>query len=122
MAAFSSGSNLSVGETAVVVDRDVHVLPADRAANDAVAVDAPWVGMLADPAADALAGAALDPSELLDVDVDELARPRALIPARLLEPEPAEPADTLPLQDGRDSRERHRKRLSDLGRGHPQPP
>ena len=31
------------------------------------------------PPRDALAGAALDPAELLDVDVDELARPRALV-------------------------------------------
>ena len=44
------------------------------------------------PPRDAFAGAAFDPAELLDVDVDELARPRALVADGLLEPEPAEPA------------------------------
>ena len=63
----------------------------------------------------------LDPAELLDVDVDELARPGALVADRRLEPEPAEPAHPDPRQDPGHSRERHRERLGDLRRGHPQP-
>jgi hypothetical protein len=51
--------HLDVDEPGRVIDRDVHVLPADPAAPPpAVAVDA-----MARPA---------DPTELLDVDVDEL--------------------------------------------------
>jgi hypothetical protein len=53
----------------------VDVLPSDHAASDAFAVGtATTVG--AGPApTDSLAGAALDPAELLDVDVHEFARP-----------------------------------------------
>ena len=39
---------------------------------------------------DAFAGAALDPAELLDVDMHKLTRPRALIANRLLKPEAPE--------------------------------
>jgi hypothetical protein len=41
-------------------------------------------------AEDALASAALDAPELLDVDVDQLARPLTLVALRGLDPEPAE--------------------------------
>jgi transposase InsO family protein len=64
--------------------------------------------------ANAPTGAALDPAELLDVDVHELTRSRPLIPLRLLEPDPAEPSQPCTLQDRRDGRQRHRKRLGDL--------
>ncbi len=58
--------HLDVDEPGRVIDRDVHILPADPAAPDtAIAVDA--VTGLADPA------------ELLDVDVDEFARPAFLM-------------------------------------------
>jgi len=67
--------------------------------------------------ADAPACTSLDPAELLDVDVDELARPRALVADRLLEPEPAELAHPRPGQDPRHRRERHAERLCDLGGG-----
>ena len=50
------------------------------------------VVVLAHAVAPALAGAALDPAELLDIEMDELARPGALVADRLLEPDPAEPA------------------------------
>jgi hypothetical protein len=46
-----------------------------------------------------LPGAALDSAELLDVDVDELARPCVPVAHGLLEPEPSEPAQTTPGQD-----------------------
>jgi hypothetical protein len=70
----------------------------------------------------AFAGAALDPPQLLHVDVNELARSSSLIPHSLLEPEPAKLAHPDPGQDPRDGRERHPKRLSDLGGREPQPP
>jgi len=63
---------------------------------------------------------ATDPSELLHVDVDQLAGPGPLVTERLLEPDPAKAAQPDPGQDPGDRRERHRERLGDLGRGHPQ--
>jgi hypothetical protein len=72
--------------------------------------------------ADAPSCSALDPGELLDVDVDKLAGPRPLVADRLLEAEPAEFAHPDPGQDPGDRRERHPERLSDLGRGETQPP
>ena len=69
-----------------------------------------------------LAGAALDPAEPLDVDVDELARSRALVTERLLEPEPTESAQAASRQDPGDGRDRRdeqgsrRKHTSRSGR------
>ena len=54
--------------------------------------------MLAQAVTDAFAGAALDPAELLDVDVDELARTLMLVADRLLEPEPAQPTQPEPVR------------------------
>jgi len=68
-----------------------------------------------------LAGAALDPAEPLDVDVDELARPRALVAERLLEPEPAESAQAAARQDPGNGRGRHPEQLGDFGTGEAQP-
>src|ERR671930_2087643 len=106
--------DLRVGEAAVVVDRDVDVLPALAAASVAVAVGIGAGGAAASVAERALAGAAFDSTELLDVDVHELARPRALVAERLLEPELAQHAPAEPGQDPGDRRERHRERLGDL--------
>jgi hypothetical protein len=72
--AFLVGEHFDVGEAAVVVDGDLDVLPADRAADLAVAVGEGAVGVPG-AAADAPTGAADDPAELLHVEVDELARP-----------------------------------------------
>jgi hypothetical protein len=58
----------------VVVDRDMDELPTDGQPATTLGVDARRVVVLAQTAADALAGAALDPAETLDVDVHELAR------------------------------------------------
>src|SRR5919106_3233365 len=71
--------------------------------------------------ADALAGAALVPAQLLDVDVHELARARALEAARLLETEPAEPAHAQASEDAGHGRERHVQQLGDLGTAEAQP-
>jgi len=68
-------------------------------------------------------GAALDASELLYVDVDELARVAALVAVgRLGRLEPRELAQADPRQDARDRRERHLKQLGDLRSRHAQPP
>jgi len=107
--------DLGVGESAVVVDGDVDVLPADGAAKPTAVIAAAPVEVLA--AEHMFASAALDPAELLDVDVYELARPRALVTHRLLEPEPAKPAKSEPGQDPRHRRERHPQRLGDLSGG-----
>src|SRR6266487_4440359 len=75
------GEDLDVGETSGVIDADVAELPADDAAA------APRHGCLGQPATapagDPMAGA-LEAPELLDVDVDELARPGALVAVRRL--------------------------------------
>src|SRR4029450_12394079 len=113
--------HLRVGEAAVVVDRDVHVLPADRVAPPARAICEGALVMRVRAAADALAGAALDPAELLDVEVDELARSGALEAKRLLETGAPEPPHPRPLEHRRDRREGHSQRLRDLGRGEAQP-
>src|SRR5437763_5139057 len=62
-----------------------------------------------------------DLAELLNVNVDELARARALVANRLLEPDPAKPAHADPRQDPRHRRKRHPERLSDLSRCEAQP-
>jgi hypothetical protein len=66
---------------------------------------------------------ALDAAELLDVDVDQLTRPAALVAVRRLGwLQAAELAEADSLQDPRDRRERHPQALGDLSAGHPQPP
>ncbi len=65
--------HLGVGETAVVVDGDVDVVPAGCAALVAVAVALARPSLAREAKADALAGR-LEAAELLDVDVHELTR------------------------------------------------
>src|SRR6266536_5349483 len=100
------GQHLRVGESAVVVDADVDVLVADVATALALEVDAggvvPGTALAAEGS---LAGAALDPTEPLDVDVHELAGARALVAARAARAR-AGPAD--PCPGGRGSRRRWR--------------
>src|SRR4249919_2739686 len=85
---FLVGEHLGVSEAAVVVDCDVDVLPADGVADPAGGVGALWVVGRAAVTADSLACTTYDAAELLNVDVDELARPRALIGDRLLKADP----------------------------------
>src|SRR4051812_13410572 len=79
------------------------------------------VVVLAHPVTDALAGTALDASELLDIDVDQLAWPGSLVALGGLQAQPAELAHPDRGQDPRDRRERHAQRVGDLGAGQPQP-
>ena len=67
------------------------------------------------------AGTVLDPSEPLDVDVDQLARPLSLVPDRRLKTETSELAHPSPGQDPRHGRERHVEALGDLRAGEPHP-
>src|SRR6266516_6666761 len=107
-----------LGESAVVVDADVDVFVTDVVAALAFEIGAGRVVPRTALATEGpFAGAALDSAELLDVYVEELARARALVAKRLLEPEPPEPAQSEPSQDPRDRRERHPEQLGDLGRG-----
>ena len=71
---------------------------------------------------DALAGARLDPTQLLDVDVDELAWARALVALGGLEPEAPEPAHADPPQQPGDGRLGHPEQLGDLYAGEAQAP
>jgi hypothetical protein len=77
--------------------------------------------VLLEPVADALARAALDAPELLDVDVDQLAGPLALVALRGLAPQPAELAHPDPGQDARHRRQRSIEDLGDFRSGEPQP-
>ena len=70
---------------------------------------------------DPVAGAAVDPSELLDVDVEELAGAGALVALGGLQAEAPEAAETGAGEDPRDRRLGHLEDLGDLGAGHPQP-
>ena len=95
---FSFGHDLGKGEAGVIVDADMHVLPADAAA---VAL------------APAIAGDAVtdlvELTELFDVDVDELARLLALIaPDRLGRLQRTELVETAPPQDAADGGGRDR--------------
>jgi hypothetical protein len=65
--------NFDVGEAGAVIDRDVHVLPAGYLTIDPSGVDSAGTTASVGHADDAGAGAALDPPQLLDVDVDQLA-------------------------------------------------
>ena len=89
--------HLGVGEAAVVVDGDVDVLVADAVADDAGTVGVFRVVVLS-TAADPPSGAALDATELFDVDMEQLAWPPAFvtdgrpIPIRVRIPETVESA------------------------------
>src|SRR5215211_2104583 len=106
------GQDLDVGEAGGVVDADVDELPAGGA--QALGPD-PLLTLASPGAEDAMAGApAADPPQLLDVDVDQLARPLALVAVgRLGRLEAAALAETDPRQPPGDRRERHPQDLGD---------
>jgi hypothetical protein len=112
--------DLGVGEAGGVVDGDVDVVPAGLATDAPSGVGVGACVVLAG-AGDALAGAADDPTEFLDVDVDQLAGPGAFIALRGLEAEPAQLAHPGSGQDARDRRQRPVEQLGDLGAGQAQP-
>jgi hypothetical protein len=118
--AFSS--DFDVSQEGRVVDRDVHVLPAGEVAAVTVISDAaacsPSLTWLA---GEAMPSAAMDPPDLLDIDVQQLARSRSLVAFCGLQPEPAEFAHPDPGQDPRHGRDRHPEALGDLSAAHPQP-
>jgi hypothetical protein len=99
----------------------VDELPAGLPAQSSGSVDRAACVVL-ESTVDAVTGAADDTAEFLDVDVDELAGPRALVAPRRLEPDPAQATETAAAGHRRNGRERHRQRLGDLAGRHPQPP
>jgi hypothetical protein len=118
--AFSSSRTSTQARRGVVdADVDVNELPAGGAAPVGASV-----GLAAPASGDPVAGAVgADPAELFDVDVDQLARHRALVAVRRLERLQArELAEPDPSQDALHRRERHPQALGDLGAGHPHPP
>jgi hypothetical protein len=76
---------------------------------------------LAAIASDAVAGDD-NPPQLLDVDVEQLARTLALVAQCRLKPQAAELAEPDPRQDPRHRRLRHPEQLGDLSAGEAQPP
>ena len=112
MVALLVGVDFHVGQTRCVVDADVHVIPAGALA--AVAAGA--------ATEDSVPGAATDPAQFLDVDVDQLAGPLALVAVgRLDRLKPRELAQADAGQHGRDRGKRHRQTQRDLRGSHPQP-
>jgi hypothetical protein len=72
-------------------------------------------------AGDPLARAVADASQLLDVDVDQLARPLALIALGRREAQPAELAHPAALEHRADRRRRKLEQLGELRAREPQP-
>ena len=119
MVAFSSGRTYDVGEAGGVVDADMDPLPA-RAQGPTFAPPDLRVAFAGDAVPRPLGA---DPAELLDVDVDQLTGPGALIAAdRLRWLQAGELAEADPLEHGRDGRGRHLQGLGDLRAGQPHPP
>src|SRR6202022_4999085 len=81
--------HLDVGQSAEVVDRDVAELPAHGPPHRTARPES-WVVVPA--ASHAVARAPLDPAELLDVDMEELARARALVADDPFLVQPREPS------------------------------
>ncbi len=117
------GQDLGVGEAGGVVDADVDAFVAGAAAANTVGVGPRLGAKRALAPEDPVAGPAVDPAQLLDVDVDQLACPPLLIAAdRLGRLEATELAQADPLQHRRGCRGRHLEKLGDLGPGHADPP
>lgn|SRR5680860_29450 len=83
------GQDLDIGEPGRVVDTDVDELPTHDPATNPGGVGAGADIAAPFPVAPTLPSAALDAPKLLDVDVDQLARPLALIANDGFEPEPS---------------------------------
>ena len=111
------GQDLGVGQAGAVIDGDVDALPARGLAPDSEWVLASWPQAAGGRSGDRGAGAVLDPSQALDVDVDQLAGSLALLAHRGLEAEASELAHPDSRQDPRDGRERHVEDLGDLRAG-----
>jgi hypothetical protein len=107
------GEHLDIAEPGGVVDADVNELPA----GDSVAAR---VGEAVAAVAGHPVAGPQDAAELLDVDVDQLARPLALVAVGRLERfQPAELAEPDARQDPLHRRERHAQAFRDLLAGHP---
>jgi hypothetical protein len=107
VASGKGGEDLGVGESAVVVDDHVQVLRACDAAVSAVFAAAPRAPLACAAADHAMTGTSGgDAAELLDVDVDKLARMATLVAVRRLEGVEARAlAESDPPQPERDGRE-----------------
>ena len=83
---FLIGQDLDLVQAGRVVDRDLHGVPAGNAAADPGSVGLLSRAQAARPAGHAVSGASrADPSQLLDVDVDQFARTLTLIALRGLQ-------------------------------------
>src|SRR4051812_13145264 len=113
--------DFGVGQARGVVDGDMHEVPTDGVAAPAGGVGEGAVVVRA-AAEDPLACTAVDASELLDVDVDELTRALALVALGRHQAQAPELAHATPLEHRGDGRKRHSEQLGELGPGEPQPP
>src|SRR5450755_201350 len=98
-APFLIRENFGVGQTSAVIDRDVHVLPPSDLARYAQSVGSARATAAVGHAGDPRAGATLDPSQLLDVDMDQLTRSLALVAHRGLQADTPELAHPDPRKD-----------------------
>ena len=102
---------LDVGEAAVVVDADVQILVAGAGLEATTSPPEQPVPRT------------IEACELLDVEMDELARSLMLVAVDRLERiQAGATTQTRPFQDQRHRRECHPQHLGDLSRRHPQPP
>jgi hypothetical protein len=116
------GEHFDIGQASRVIDSDVHGLPAADVASMALSVGAARAAVAAPSTGDPLAGAAFDAAERLDVDVDQLARPLALVADRGLQHQTTELAHPVALEDRADRRTRHVEQIRELRSSEPQPP
>ena len=113
--------NFGVGQAAAVIDRDVDVFPAGDLAVDPGGVSSPGTACPVGHADDAGRGAALDPAEFLDVDVNQLPRTSSLVALGWLEADASELAHSDAGEDPRYGRYGHAEYFGDLRSGESQP-
>ena len=102
------GEDLDIGHSGCIIDRHMHEVPACAPVTAARA-----------RAGDAVAGP-VEPSELLDVEMDQLSGPVALIPARRSRwIKLCQPAQAYAHEPSRDSRTRQAELAGDLRPGQP---
>ena len=106
--------HLRVGEAAEVVDRDVHYSqPTVRRRLPSPSCTV-WIERRSESFEIRLPAPPWMRPKLLDVDVQELSRPRAFVAPRLIEPDPPELAHPQAAEDPGEGRERHLEQLGYL--------
>lgn len=110
------GEYLGVGQAGAVIDRDVDVFPPGGLAALSCGVESGRARAPVRHAGDARSGAPLDPTQPLDIDVDQLARASSFVTLGWFQADPSELAHPDPGKDPRPTRSGDSRR-SDGGRG-----